>query len=161
MHPLETADFHGILVIQHVSRPVEFRYASCVLKPFFSILSAEVRSGYNLRMSEWLQVATTTAQKQDAERIASALVDQRLAACVQVVGPITSTYRWQNCVETSQEWLCLIKTSRDQYAAVEAAIAKLHPYDVPEIVATPIVAGSRSYLDWLRDELQSGKGNEE
>ena len=112
-------------------------------------------------MSEWLQVATTTAQKQDAERIASALVDQRLAACVQVVGPITSTYRWQNCVETSQEWLCLIKTSRDQYAAVEAAIAKLHPYDVPEIVATPIVAGSRSYLDWLRDELQSGKGNEE
>ena len=111
--------------------------------------------------SEWLQVATTTAQKQDAERIASALVDQRLAACVQIVGPITSTYRWQGSVETSQEWLCLIKTSRDRYAAVEAAIAKLHPYDVPEIVATPIVAGSRSYLDWLRDELQSGKGNEE
>ena len=104
-------------------------------------------------MSEWLQVATTTAQKQDAERIASALVDERLAACVQIVGPITSTYRWQGRVETSQEWLCLIKTSREEYAAVEAAIVKLHPYDVPEIVATPIVAGSRSYLDWLRSEL--------
>ncbi len=129
--------------------------------PVFSILSAKVCSGYNSRMSEWLQVATTTAQKQDAERIAAALVDQRLAACVQIVGPITSTYRWQGHVESSQEWLCLAKTSREEYAAVEAVIVKLHPYDVPEIVATPIVAGSRSYLDWLRSELRSGSTTNE
>ena len=112
-------------------------------------------------MSELLQVATTTAQKQDAQQIAAALIDERLAACVQIVGPITSTYRWQGRVETSQEWLCLIKTSREEYAAVDAAIAKLHPYDVPEIVATPIVDGSRSYLDWLHSELRSGSTRNE
>jgi periplasmic divalent cation tolerance protein len=75
-----------------------------------------------------------------------------LAACVQITGPATSVYRWQGKVESSQEWLCIIKTQASGYPAVEAAIRELHTYQVPEIVAVPIVAGSAEYLAWLRQE---------
>jgi periplasmic divalent cation tolerance protein len=109
-------------------------------------------------MSNPIQVVTTTAEQDQAKRIASALVQQRLAACVHVLGPITSTYRWQDKVETAQEWLCIAKTSRGRYEAVEEAIRQLHSYDVPEIVAVPIVAGSRSYLDWLMAEVEPREG---
>ena len=104
-------------------------------------------------MSEYIHVHTTTATEADAQRIASALVERRLAACVHVSGPITSTYRWQGKVETAQEWHCVAKTRRDRYAAVEAAVIELHPYDTPEIVATPIVAGSQRYLTWLDQQV--------
>jgi periplasmic divalent cation tolerance protein len=100
-------------------------------------------------MHEAIQVQTTTATKADAQRIAVALVEQRLAACVQVGGPITSCYRWQGAIETSDEWLCTAKTTRDAYPRVEQAIRGLHPYDEPEIIALPIVAGSAGYLAWL------------
>jgi len=100
-------------------------------------------------MTEYIQVVTTTASKEDAERIARALVDQRLAACVQVAGPMTSVYRWQGAVETSQEWHCTAKSRRDLYAEIEKAIRRMHPYQEPEIVAVPLVAGSASYLAWL------------
>jgi len=113
---------------------------------------------YKRPMVEYLQVLTTTATKQDAERIATELVAERLAACVQVVGPITSVYRWQGEMENSQEWLCLAKTTRQRYEAVEIAIRRLHPYDVPEVIATPIVAGSAAYLDWVADELRDDAG---
>lgn len=103
-------------------------------------------------MTDFLQIQTTTATKEDAERIAAALVERRLAACVHVVGPITSVYRWQGKTETSSEWLCVAKTQQALYPAVEAAIRELHRYEVPEIVATPIVAGSESYLNWVRSE---------
>ena len=105
-------------------------------------------------MAGLIQVVTTTAERNDAERIATALVEERLAACVQIVGPVASTYRWQGRVEQAQEWLCVAKTSQDHYAAVEAAITRLHPYDVPEIVATAIDAGSASYFEWLQGELR-------
>jgi periplasmic divalent cation tolerance protein len=72
---------------------------------------------------------------------------------VQVVGPIASTYHWQGKVETSQEWLCLIKTRQSHYRALEEAIAEMHSYEVPEILALGVVAGSRGYLDWLGGEL--------
>jgi periplasmic divalent cation tolerance protein len=72
-----------------------------------------------------------------------------LAACVQVIGPISSTYRWQGAVETSQEWLCLAKSRRDLYGPLEEAIRRLHPYQVPEILAIPVLAGGESYLAWL------------
>jgi periplasmic divalent cation tolerance protein len=100
-----------------------------------------------------IQVVTTVPDEDAAERIAQALVTGRLAACVQVSGPITSTYRWQGAVETSQEWVCSVKTERAKFEAVEQAIRRLHPYDVPEIVATPIVVGSNSYLVWLEGAL--------
>ena len=100
-----------------------------------------------------LQVATTTANKSDAERIARVLVERRLAACVQISGPITSTYRWQDTIETASEWLCTIKTTEGNYHRVESTIRELHTYDEPEIIAVPIVAGSPTYLAWLQDQV--------
>lgn len=107
-------------------------------------------------MTDYLQVLTTTGSEEEAERISAALVERRLAACVQVVGPISSRYRWQGKVEHEREWLCLAKTEASRYDEVEAAIGELHSYDEPEIVATPIVAGSAGYLGWLSDSLGDG-----
>ncbi|HVY96968.1 MAG TPA: divalent-cation tolerance protein CutA [Solirubrobacterales bacterium] len=104
-------------------------------------------------MSEYLQVLTTTGSEEEAERIATALVERRLAACVQTVGPVLSRYRWRGAVEVEREWQCLAKTTAARYAAVEAAIRELHSYEEPEIVATPIVAGSAGYLAWLDENV--------
>ncbi len=104
-------------------------------------------------MADCIQVQTTAGSEEEAERIASALIERRLAACVQVVGPISSRYRWQGEVETAREWICVAKTSAARYAEVETAIRELHSYDEPEIVATPIVAGSKGYLDWISQSL--------
>ena len=105
-------------------------------------------------MTEYIQVVTTTERKEDAERIARALVEQRLAGCVQVLGPITSTYRWKGAVETAEEWQCVAKTRRDLYAQMDEAIRKVHPYEVPEILAVPIIAGSAGYVAWLEEQLK-------
>ena len=105
-------------------------------------------------MAEYLQVATTIDSEEAAERISATLVERRLAACVQVVGPIASRYRWQGEVETAREWLCLAKTEASRYDDLEAEIRELHPYDEPEIVATPIVAGSAGYLKWLTQNVE-------
>ncbi len=105
-------------------------------------------------MANYLQVLTTAGSEEEAERIAAALVERRLAACVQTVGPIASRYRWQGKVETAREWLCLAKTEAGRYRDLEAAIRELHSYEEPEIVATPIVAGSQGYLDWIGANLK-------
>jgi periplasmic divalent cation tolerance protein len=104
-------------------------------------------------MTDYIQVTTTTEHREDADRIAQTLVDARLAACVQIEGPITSTYRWKGRVETSPEWRCTAKTRRDLFEQIDRAIREIHPYEVPQILAVPIVAGSQSYLDWLGEEL--------
>jgi periplasmic divalent cation tolerance protein len=106
-------------------------------------------------MAEFVQITTTTGDREVAERIAKALVEQRLAGCVQVAGPIASTYRWQDQVETAQEWLCTAKTERGQMAAIERLLAELHPYELPEVIATPIVAGNAAYLEWLAGQIGS------
>ena len=80
--------------------------------------------------------------------------EDRLAACVQVLGPINSTYRWQGKIETAQEWQCVAKTRAELFARVEEAIVRLHPYEVPEILAVPIEAASEDYLDWLDSEVR-------
>jgi len=103
-------------------------------------------------MTDYIQVVTTIARREEAEAIARALVEERLAACVQVLGPITSTYRWKGAVETSEEWQCWAKTRRDLYEKIEQAIGRLHSYEVPEIIAVPILAGSEGYLAWLEEE---------
>lgn len=104
-------------------------------------------------MTDAIQVITTTASKAEADKIARALVERQLAACVQIVGPVSSTFRWQGKIDSAEEWLCTIKTRVSHYAAVESAIRELHSYDVPEILAVPVVAGSRDYLQWLEGEL--------
>lgn len=105
-------------------------------------------------MAEYLQVMTTAGSEEEAERISSVLIDRRLAACVQVAGPIASRYRWRGEIEEDREWQCLAKTEAARYPDVEAAIREVHSYDEPEIVATPIVAGSRGYLDWVSESLR-------
>ncbi|HEX6456133.1 MAG TPA: divalent-cation tolerance protein CutA [Solirubrobacterales bacterium] len=104
-------------------------------------------------MSEFVQVLTTAGSEEEAGRIASRLVERRLAACVQVVGPVVSRYRWQGAVEKEREWQCLAKTTRAAYEAVEAAIREAHSYEEPEIIATPIVAGSPGYLAWIDENV--------
>ena len=104
-------------------------------------------------MSDLLQITTTTGTREVAERIAAELVDLRLAGCVQVSGPIQSTYRWQGKVENAEEWLCTAKSSRAKLPAIQELLKRLHPYELPELVATPIVDGSESYLNWLAEQL--------
>ena len=104
-------------------------------------------------MKSYIQISTTTKTKEEAQKIARYLVEQKLAACVQVTGPIESIYRWKGKIETATEWLCLIKTREDLFDKVETAIKILHLYETPEIVAVPIINGSKEYLNWLDDEL--------
>ncbi len=102
---------------------------------------------------DYVMVQTTTDQRKVAERIAQALVEDRLAACVQIMGPITSIYRWQNEVQSSEEWLVVAKSHRELFARVEAVIRGLHNYEVAEILALPIVTGHSGYLEWMRQAL--------
>jgi periplasmic divalent cation tolerance protein len=102
-----------------------------------------------------IQVVTTVGNRAEAERIAAQLVGERLAACVQIVGPVKSTFHWQGAIEVSEEWFCLAKTTLDRYEAIERQIRALHSYELPEIIALPIVAGSPEYLAWIARDVGS------
>jgi periplasmic divalent cation tolerance protein len=104
-------------------------------------------------MTGFILVTTTAPTRESAAAIAQALVAERLAACTQVIGPIQSAYWWEGKLESSEEWLCLAKSRRDLFSATETAIRALHPYQVPQVVAVEIAAGSQAYLDWLGAEL--------
>ncbi|MGD9022611.1 MAG: divalent-cation tolerance protein CutA [Deltaproteobacteria bacterium] len=105
-------------------------------------------------MNTYLQVVTTTQNREDANKIARLLVEKRLAACVQLCGPIESIYWWKENLETTAEWICYIKTHRNLYDKVEEAIKTIHPYETPEIIALPIVSGSHEYLEWIGHETR-------
>ena len=100
-------------------------------------------------MSEALVVWTTTGSREEAAAIGERLVRDRLAACVQIDGPIHSVYRWQDEVESAEEWRCMIKTRRSLYQRLEAALLELHPYDVPQIVAVVADQILPAYEQWL------------
>jgi len=102
--------------------------------------------------TEVLLVLTNCPDDGTASRMARALVENRLAACVNELPPVNSTYRWQGGVEEATEVPLLIKCTRERYAAVEEAIRQLHPYTVPEIVALPVTVGYAPYLRWVADE---------
>ena len=104
-----------------------------------------------------LQVQTTVGDPADADRLAEVLVDAGLAACVQVVGPIRSRYRWQGAIETAEEWLLLVKTTRAAWPRVEQALRGAHPYDEPELMALAVEAGSAGYLGWVAAEVTSAE----
>lgn len=105
-------------------------------------------------MTDMLLVLTNCPDADSAERITTTLVEGRLAACVNRLAPVQSTYRWQGAVERAEEIPLLIKCTRARYADVEAAIAAAHPYDVPEIIALPVAAGRAAYLAWVDDETK-------
>lgn len=99
-------------------------------------------------------VSSTTDSEQAAHSLAGGAISARLGACAQIVGPITSVYRWDNEVQTDQEWRVEIKTAADQVAALTDYLKAQHSYDVPEIIATPITGGSGEYLSWLIEETR-------
>mgnify|MGYP001015734792 CR=1 FL=1 len=101
-----------------------------------------------------LVVLTTTETPQQAEQIAQLLVESELAACVQILPPMTSIYRWQGSVERATETLLLIKTTHDLYSLLETTIKTSHPYQTPEIIALPVATGSPDYLNWLSNCLK-------
>lgn len=101
-----------------------------------------------------LIVVTNCPDHVVAEDIARALVEDGLAACVNILAPCRSIYRWQGAVETASEVPLLIKTTPARYAALEAAIRARHPYEVPEIVALPLARGLPAYLDWVAQETR-------
>ncbi len=104
-------------------------------------------------MSKLIQISTTVAKRTDAARIAKVLAERKLSACTQIIGPITSVYRWKGKLRKSKEWLCLIKTTQQRYKAIEKTIKEIHPYRLPEIIAVSIVKGSSEYLEWMSREV--------
>ncbi|MBE3012286.1 divalent-cation tolerance protein CutA [Microbispora sp. NEAU-D428] len=105
-----------------------------------------------------IEVHVTSGNRQEADRIASAVVTRRLAACAQVVAPISSTYWWAGGIQQAEEWLLLMKTTADRFEDLAACVRELHSYEVPEIVAVPIVQGTLDYLEWIRRETAPERG---
>jgi periplasmic divalent cation tolerance protein len=106
-------------------------------------------------MTDKIVVLVTCGSLKEGRRIARALVEARLAACVNLLRtPVESIYRWKGNVDAAEEFLLIVKTSRARFAALETAVKRLHSYDVPEIIALPIEKGSRDYLAWLAESVR-------
>ena len=99
-----------------------------------------------------LLVLSNLPDRASAEKLARVLIEERLAACVNVLSPCRSVYRWKGKIEDAEEFPVLIKTTRERYAALEAAIRKNHPYELPEIIAFPVAAGLQAYVEWVAAE---------
>jgi periplasmic divalent cation tolerance protein len=104
-------------------------------------------------MTDKIVVFSTCASREEAEKLARLLVERQLAACVSILPNVRSIYRWQGALETADEHLLVIKSARRQFAALSAALERAHSYQVPEVLATPVVAGSAPYLAWLDANL--------
>ena len=115
-----------------------------------SVAASEVSS----QSIQYLQVQTTTDSRAEAMELARGAVEQRLAACAQVAGPIASMYWWEDGIERAEEWLLMLKLPAAGYQALADFLTRRHSYDEPEIVATPIVAGSDAYLSWISEETR-------
>jgi|ERR1041385_7269222 periplasmic divalent cation tolerance protein len=106
-------------------------------------------------MTDKIVVLNTCGSAEEAEKIARHLIEIRLAACVNVLSGARSFYRWQGAIEEAGEWLLVIKTSRERFHDVRAELERLHSYEVPEIIALPVVDGSLNYLNWLETEIKT------
>jgi periplasmic divalent cation tolerance protein len=107
-------------------------------------------------MSGHVVALSTVGGAEDAERVARALVERRLAACVNVVPGLVSVYRWQGRVEREEERLLVIKTSAERVDALRAALVELHPYELPELVVLGVVSGHAPYLAWIDESVREG-----
>ena len=108
----------------------------------------------NPEVTDCCQVTTTWPDQAAADRAAATLVTERLAACAQVQGPVLSTYAWEGANQQGQEWYCHLKTTIARLGDLQERIRELHPYEVPEIIALPILGGYEGYLEWIRSELK-------
>ncbi|GAB2860819.1 divalent-cation tolerance protein CutA [Actinocorallia aurea] len=109
----------------------------------------------------YVQVTTTTDERAEAGELATAAVAERLAACAQVVGPISSTYWWEGEIETAEEYMVVFKTTADTFPQLAQLIAERHSYETPEIIATAITAGSADYLAWVAEQTGDDDEDEE
>src|SRR5579884_1071106 len=105
-------------------------------------------------------ILSTTSSREEAQCIARSLVDQRLAACVNIMDGISSVYRWQGAVEEAPEILLIIKSSVEKLEALETALHRLHSYEVPEFLVLPVEGGSRAYLEWIRESVDQRPSEE-
>jgi periplasmic divalent cation tolerance protein len=105
-------------------------------------------------MTDKIVVLSTCASEAEAETLARSMVEQRLAACVNVIPRIRSYYRWKGALESAEEWLLLIKSSRDRFHELMAALEKAHSYEVPEVLALQVVDGAANYLNWIEVSLR-------
>ena len=108
-------------------------------------------------MTDKIVVLSTCDSQEQAARLARHLVEHRLAACVNILPSVRSIYRWHEKVEDSAEWMLVIKSRRDLFLALRAEIEKMHSYEVPEIIALPVVDGSQAYLGWLENQLKAAE----
>ena len=105
-------------------------------------------------MMHELVVLVTVPSRQHAEQIADILVGERLAACINIVGPIHSVYRWEGAICRDDEQLLIIKTTEARYAELETRVCAVHPYEVPEIIAVPLAAGLAAYREWIQAQTR-------
>ena len=103
-------------------------------------------------MPEFIVVFVTCGSEEEALKIAHSLVEERLAACANLVSPVRSIYRWEGKIWDEKEWILIIKTQKERFEELERKVKSLHSYSVPEIVGIPIVQGASSYLNWLLEE---------
>jgi len=106
-------------------------------------------------MDDYIQVLISIDTQDRARELQRLLLEERAAACVQILGPIASAYWWEDQIEEAEEWLLLAKTRRSQYRHLEELVKENHPYDTPEIVAIPILVGNPRYLDWINAETSA------
>jgi periplasmic divalent cation tolerance protein len=104
--------------------------------------------------NSYVIVLVTASSKQEAESISQKLLEQKLIACANIVGPVSSHFHWKGKVERSEEFLVLMKSRLDLFEELSSSVKALHSYEVPEILALPVVAGSKSYLEWLAGSLK-------
>ena len=104
-------------------------------------------------MGEYIQVYTALGKQGDARKVAKTILEKRLAACVQILGPLQSMYWWGGEIADDEEWLCVMKTRADRYSQLEKALRAIHSYEEPEILAVPVIEGSPGYLAWMDQEL--------
>ena len=105
-------------------------------------------------MSVPMVVLVTCGSEEEAAKIANSLVEERLAACVNMISPVRSIYRWEGKIWDEKEWMLIIKTQKRRFEELEKKVKSLHSYSVPEVIALPIVEGSASYLKWLEENTE-------
>jgi periplasmic divalent cation tolerance protein len=111
-------------------------------------------------MTDKVVILSTCATQQEAEKLARVLLEARLAACVNVIPLIRSFYRWKGAIESADECLLIVKSSRELIGSIGAVLEREHPYEVPELLALPVVEGAANYLNWLLANLRSGPEGE-
>ena len=104
-------------------------------------------------MAGFIQITITVRTRDEGEQLVHNLVENRLIACGQILGPIQSTYWWKGKIETAQEWMCLAKSREEKFAEVVRQVRNMHSYEVPEIIAVPLIAVDENYAHWLEEEL--------